>query len=158
MNKSRAVMQVKNLKPAGCNPRKITAAQLSRLKKSLEEFGDLSGIVFNVRTQTLIGGHQRTKNFSPDWEVVKEPHTDQTGTVALGYIETPSGRMAYREVDWPEEKEKKANIAANKHGGEFDDDLLRQLLDDMKIKEPDLDMELMGFDINELSDNSARSV
>lgn len=139
-------MQVKDLKPAGYNPRKITKAQLERLKKSLQEFGDLSGIVFNVRTQRLIGGHQRIKNFSPDWGIVKKPHTDKTGTVATGYIETPSGRMSYREVDWPEDKEKKANIAANKHGGEFDDDLLKQLLDDMKIVETDLDIELIGFD------------
>ncbi len=45
-------MQIKDLKPAAYNPRKITDAQLARLKKSLEEFGDLSGIVVNVRTQT----------------------------------------------------------------------------------------------------------
>lgn len=76
-------MQIRDLKPAGYNPRKITKSQLERLKKSLDEFGDLSGIVFNVRTQTLIGGHQRTKNFDPAWEIIKEPHTDAVGTVAL---------------------------------------------------------------------------
>ncbi len=109
-------MQVKDLKPAGYNPRKITKAQLERLKKSLQEFGDLSGIVFNVRTQTLIGGHQRNKALDPSWPIIKEPQTDATGTVAAGYIETPHGRFVYREVDWPETKEKMANIAANKQG------------------------------------------
>lgn len=49
-------MKVQDLKPAGYNPRKITKAQLERLKKSLDEFGDLSGIVFNVRTQTTLAG------------------------------------------------------------------------------------------------------
>lgn len=138
-------MKLTDLKPAAYNPRKITDAQLARLKKSLDEFGDLSGIVFNVRTQTLIGGHQRIKNIDADCKITKKPYTDKTGTVALGYIEAESGRMTYREVDWSEEKEKKANIAANKHGGEFDDDLLKELLDDLKLEDP-LDIELIGFD------------
>jgi len=143
-------MQVKNLKPADYNPRKITDPQLARLKKSLEEFGDLSGVVFNKRTQQLVSGHQRCKNFSPDWKIEKSAHKDKTGTVALGYIETPSGRMTYREVDWPEDKEKKANIAANKQGGEFDDDLLKSLLDDLKLEDP-LDLELIGFNNKEIN-------
>lgn len=143
-------MKVKDLKPAGYNPRKITDKKLSALKKSLDEFGDLSGIVFNVRTQTLIGGHQRTKNFDPSWEIIKEPHNDAVGTVALGYIETPSGRMTYREVDWPEEKEKMANIAANKQGGEFDEIPLKDLLEELKIDNP-LDIDLIGFDETEIS-------
>jgi tellurite resistance protein len=143
-------MQVKDLKPAGYNPRKISKEKLAALKKSLEEFGDLSGIVFNIRTETIIGGHQRTKNFDPSWPVVKEPHEDITGTVALGYIETPSGRMTYREVDWPEIKEKQANIAANKHGGEFDDELLAKLLNEIKLESPLMDFELVGFDDDEI--------
>lgn len=143
-------MQVKDLKPAGYNPRKISKEKLAALKKSLEEFGDLSGIVFNIRTQTLIGGHQRAKNLDPSWPIVKEPQTDQTGTVAAGYIETPSGRLTYREVDWPEAKEKQANIAANKHGGEFDEILLKDLLEEMKLEYPLLDIELIGFDEKEL--------
>jgi hypothetical protein len=70
-------MQVKDLKPAGYNPRKISKEKLAALKKSLEEFGDLSGIVYNSRTRTLIGGHQRIKNLaavmylpSGDWRHV----------------------------------------------------------------------------------------
>jgi len=138
-------MKLTDLKPAAYNPRKITDAQLARLKKSLEEFGDLSGIVFNTRTQTMVSGHQRVKNIDADCKITKKPHTDKTGTVALGYIDTAAGRFAYREVDWPEDKEKKANIAANKHGGEFDDDLLKELLDGLKLEDP-LDIELIGFD------------
>ncbi len=86
--------QLKDLNPAAYNPRKITDAQLARLKKSLEEFGDLSGIVVNVRTQTMISGHQRVKNIDADCKITKKPHTDATGTVALGYIDTPAGRLA----------------------------------------------------------------
>ena len=144
-------MKVKDLKPAGYNPRKISPEKLAALKKSMEEFGDLSGIVFNVRTQTIIGGHQRIKNMDPSWKIIKKPQTDKTGTTAAGYVETPHGRLTYREVDWPEEKEKMANIAANKHGGEFDDDLLKELLDNMKLADPELDIELIGFDDDEMA-------
>jgi hypothetical protein len=144
-------MQVKDLKPAGYNPRKISKEKLAALKKSLEEFGDLSGIVYNTRTQTLIGGHQRIKNLDPAWKIVTKPQTDPTGTTAAGYIETPHGRLTYREVDWPEIKEKQANIAANKHGGEFDDELLKNLVEEIKLEDPAMDIALIGFDDKELT-------
>ncbi len=54
-------MNIMDLKPAEYNPRTISDDQLERLKKSLEEFGDLSGIVFNRQTGNLVGGHQRLK-------------------------------------------------------------------------------------------------
>lgn len=38
---------------------------LRALQKSMAEFGDLSGIVFNRRTGNLIGGHQRIKIIDP---------------------------------------------------------------------------------------------
>jgi len=145
-------MKVKDLKPAGYNPRKISPEKLAALKKSLEEFGDLSGIVFNVRTQTVIGGHQRIKNMDPTWKIIKKPQTDKTGTTAAGYVETPHGRLTYREVDWPEIKEKQANIAANKHGGEFDDELLADLLKEIKTEDTLLDFSLIGFDDDEMAD------
>ena len=142
-------MKINDLKPASYNPRKITDEKLEMLKKSLTEFGDLSGIVYNRRTGTLIGGHQRLKTFDPSWPITKESTTDDRGTVALGYVETPHGRMTYREVDWPEAKEKAANIAANKHGGEFNDALLKKLIKELKID--DTDMDLIGFDDEELN-------
>ena len=113
-------MKVKDLKPAPYNPRKITDKQLSMLEKSMKEFGDLSGVVYNIKTGRIVGGHQRIKKLDPEWDIVKQEHKDKNGTVAVGHIETPSGRWAYREVSWTEHKEMAANIAANKHGGEFD--------------------------------------
>jgi hypothetical protein len=142
------MMKLKDLKPAGYNPRKISDEKLAMLKKSLAEFSDLSGVVFNIRTQTLICGHQRIKNFDPEWPITKKSHKDKTGTVALGYIETPFGKMQYREVDWPEDKEKKANIAANKHGGDFDYGLLKNLMDELESE--DFDVELTGFSEKEI--------
>jgi len=141
-------MKIKDLQPAPWNPRKITDKQLAMLKKSMAEFGDLSGIVRNVKTGNLIGGHQRIKNLDPSWPIISKPHTDKTGTVALGYIETPSGRWQYREVDWPEKKEAAANIAANQQGGEFDLPALREII--LTLDTGDFDMELIGFNSHEL--------
>lgn len=136
-------MKVKDLKPASYNPRKITDKKLDMLGKSMKEFGDLSGIVFNRQTGNLIGGHQRLKHLQPEWEIVKGKDDD-------GYIKTPFGNWGYREVDWDEKKEIAANIAANKHGGEFDMVKLKDLL--VEIDDGSVDMELTGFDEHELQD------
>lgn len=85
-------MKVKDLKPAKYNPRKIADKKLSMLKKSMKEFGDLSGIIYNIKTQRLIGGHQRIKHLDPSWNITKKPYKDNIGTIATGYIETPFGQ------------------------------------------------------------------
>jgi hypothetical protein len=141
-------LTVGDLVPAPYNPRKITEKQLGMLKKSMSEFGDLSGVVVNVRTGRLIGGHQRTKNLDKSWPIIKQPHVDKVGTVALGYIDTPAGRWQYREVDWTEKKEAAANVSANKQGGEFDLPLLKEII--LNIDDGAFDMELTGFNSHEL--------
>lgn len=111
-------MKIKDLKPADYNPRQISDEKLKMLNKSMQEYGDLSGIIFNRKTGNLIGGHMRIKNLDPEWEVVKKDAADNMGTVAEGYIETPFGRWVYREVNWPKKKEKAAvlcNIVLTAH-------------------------------------------
>ena len=143
-------MKVKDLKGSPYNPRRISDRQMEMLKKSMHEFGDLSGIVRNRRTGNLVGGHQRLKHFQPSWEIVAAPHTDAVGTVAAGHIKTPFGDWTYREVDWDEQKEKGANISANKQGGEFEPALLRELL--LELDTGAFDMDLTGFDSKEIED------
>lgn len=143
-------MKIEDLKAAEYNPRQITDKRLEMLNKAMYEFGDLSGIVFNRRTGTLIGGHQRVKNLDPEWKIVKHEYQDDTGTVAEGYIETPFGRWGYREVNWPREKELAANVAANKHGGEFEHLKLKEIA--VELDAADFDMEIMGFDEDELKE------
>lgn len=140
-------MKVKDLKPADYNPRTISESKLGMLGKSLKEFGDLSGVVFNVTTGNLVGGHQRLKHLEPDWEIVKEPGVDETGTVAVGYIVTPRGRLAYREVAWPIGKEIQANIAANHHGGVDDPRALAKLFKNIGR---DQDASVLGFRENDI--------
>jgi|GEM_PF-3003118 len=126
------------------NPRKISPEKLADLGRAMKEFGDLGGIVYNVRTKQLIGGHQRVENFNPDRAIEKTEHADATGTVAIGYVIEGGIRWAYREVDWPEEREIAANIAANRHGGEWDIPKLKELL--VSLDDGGSDLSLSGFD------------
>lgn len=139
--------QVSSLSVNPKNPRKISDDQLKRLKKSLEKFGDLSGIIFNVRTKKLVGGHQRIKVLPKNSEIVIEQKYDEPtekGTTAIGFISVDGERFKYREVDWDEMTEKAANIAANKHGGDFDEDQLSEWLNELNLA--DYDMDLVGFE------------
>ena len=142
--------RIGELRPAPYNPRKITEAKLQLLGRAMREFGDLSGIVFNRKTGNLVGGHQRVKHLDPSWEVIKTEldKPDAVGTVAVGHIETPFGRWSYREVDWGENTEKAANVAANQHGGEFDIPKLKELLTELDTGE--FPIALTGFEEAEL--------
>ena len=133
-----------DLTPAKYNPRKVSPGAITRLRQQLQEFGDLGGIVFNIRTGRLVGGHQRIAALQDSWPIDKQPHADQAGTVATGHIDTPHGRLAYREVDWPETKEKLANLAANNQAGDFDNAMVKALLVD--LSDLGAPLELTGFD------------
>ena len=139
---------VKDLNQAPYNPRKISDKQLQILNKSMREYGDLSGIVFNVATNNIVGGHQRTKVLNPEAIIQKESYQDDTGTTAIGYIITSEGKFSYREVNWTEQKEKAANIIANKAGGEWDFTKLKDLIEELDNGQ--FDLELTGFDAEEI--------
>lgn len=148
--------KVSDLRPAEYNPRTISEAQLKALAAALKEFGDLSGIILNQRTGNLIGGHQRIKTLDKSWPIklvrsskwAEGETLDKCGTIASGAIETPFGDLAYRLVDWPEQKEKAANLAANKHGGDWDLPKLKELL--VELDTGAFDLSLTGFDPKEL--------
>lgn len=106
------------------NPRKISIKQTDKLRETLEEFGDLSGIVYNRNTGNFVGGNQRSKVM--DFDSCKIEYTekkrkpDAQGTVALGFVIWKGKKYSWREVKWDEEKERRGNIVANKGGGEWD--------------------------------------
>lgn len=142
-------MQLKDLKSNPKNPRKIGDNRLKALQKSLLKFGDLSGIVYNIRTKALVSGHQRKKGLPPDAKVKIEQKYDKPTrcfTVAEGYIEIEGERFKYREVDASPEWEAEALLAANKHGGQWDNELLRLHF----LENPKLNIELSGFNIDEI--------
>lgn len=140
------------------NPRTITPSRLAALKDSLDQFGDLSGIILNRRTNKLVGGHQRLTAWENRADVtitetLSKP--DRVGTVAYGFVQIDGTRYAYREVDWDENRERAANIAANKHGGEFDDKMLMDIVRNLDTKKPE--SSAIGFDAKELAELLAKS-
>ena len=143
---------VKDLRPAKYNPRTISKAQIANLDRSLEEFGQLGGVVFNCAMGNLVAGHQRIATLEgKKTKLVKSPFKDDKGTVAEGYIEVYSKnekpyRIPYREVSWSSlHVEQMANIAANAQGGSFDTVKLGKLVE--KLQRIDgFDLALTGLD------------
>lgn len=120
---------INELKRARYNPRKELKqgdTEYEKLKRSIEEFGYVEPIIWNERTQTVVGGHQRL-----------------TVLIDLGHKEVDCVI-----VDLPDDKEKALNIALNKIEGEWDNEKLVELLSE--LNELDFDLELTGFDLDEL--------
>ncbi len=124
----------------------------------MEEYGDLSGIVFNRRSGYLIGGHQRIEHLPPESEIaiierLEEPN--EVGTVARGFVAVGSELWTYREVDVDEQTEAMMNLAANKQGGDFLFPDLPNLVSTLDAEGQDLG--LAGFDPRELEELLAYS-
>jgi hypothetical protein len=129
-------MTISDLKAAEYNPRMISEKNLTGLKFSLSEFGDLSGIVFNKRTGNLVTGHQRTKAIQEEFGDLMIFGPDLGDSLMF---ELPNGDSFHvRVVDWPLEKEMAANVAANNPAlqGAFTVDL-QQILMDIQSNQPE---------------------
>lgn len=135
------------------NPRlPFTESEADVFKRSLAEFGDLSGVTENRRTNRLVGGHKRVEQFRADpaasvtiTETLAAP--DAVGTLAYGHVICFGTRWSYRLVDWPENKEAAANLAANQFGAEFDWSGVSETL---KLAQG-MDLALTGFDAEEVA-------
>lgn len=146
-------MKLSDLKKADYNPRRISAFDFANLKKSIADLGDLSGLVWNRRTQRIVGGHQRKEAYQELGgtivivEELKKPNSK--GTIARGHVTIGDEQYAYREVDWDEQTEKLANLAANRVQGEWDQDKLAELIFELKdIPE----LPAAGFSQNEITE------
>ncbi len=122
---------VEQINPAPYNPRQDLQPgdpAYEQLKRSLLTFGPVEPLVWNQRSGTLVGGHQRLK-------VLRElGHQDVEVVV----------------VDLPLDKEKALNLALNKIQGAWDDDKLATLLEEL-TRLPDFEVSLTGFDLPEIS-------
>jgi DNA modification methylase len=122
---------ISKIKPSIYNPRRNLQPgdpEYEKLLKSINEFDCVEPLVWNRRTGNLIGGHQRLKI------LLARGDTEVTCSV----------------VDLPLEKEKALNLALNKISGDWDNEKLTNLLDEL-IRIPDFDIELTGFDLPEAS-------
>ena len=108
------------------NPRKISPHDFSSLRLSLAKFGAVEPVVVNARTNRLVGGHQRLKA------------ADAEGFSTFPVV----------EVDLSETEERQLNIALNRIAGEWDEEKMIAVLDE--IEAADGDLALTGFDDAEL--------
>lgn len=141
------------LTAAEYNPRSISSHDAQALFDAIGKFGDMSGLVFNRRTNNIVGGHQRKEQYQRHGgrieisETLDEPN--EVGTVARGYVIIGTEKFVYRVVDWPTEKEKLANVATNNIQGDWDDDSLAELIHSLK---DDPNLPDTGFTIKEVTE------
>jgi ParB-like chromosome segregation protein Spo0J len=124
------IISAELLNPAKYNPRKdlkLGDTDYEKLLRSVEEFGYVEPVIWNKRTGNIVGGHQRFK-------ILRQ----------LGYTEI---QCVVLDID--EQRENALNVALNKIGGEFDSELLSNLL--RELDESGFDVRLTGFEDEEIS-------
>jgi hypothetical protein len=121
--------------PASYNPRKMRPGPFSKLKRSLEEFGQVDPLIVNRVNNRLVGGHQRLRALQ---ELGKSE-------VLVSWVDEPN-----------EEREKALNIALNNAelAGEWDTTKLADLLDSIKDQSVAL---LSGFDQHQIAQMIAKT-
>ena len=121
-------IKIAELVPAAYNPRKELKPgdkEYEKIKNSISEFGYVDPVIVN-KDMTVIGGHQRIN-------VLKD----------LGFTE-----IDCVVIDIDKTKEKALNIALNKITGEWNKELLADLIQD--LQDSDFDVDLTGFDPPEI--------
>lgn len=124
-------MPIDRLLPAPYNPRRPLLPgdpEYEALKRSVQEFGLVEPLVWNRRTGRLVGGHQRLR-------VLRD----------LGVRE-----VEVSVVDLDEERERLLNLALNRIQGDWDQEKLRELLDELDRAGAALD--LSGFTEREVEE------
>ncbi len=116
-----------DLRPDPFNPRRISDAELEALTRSIQEFGLVAPIIARREDRTVIGGHQRL-----------------VAARRLGWKTLP---VIF--LDLGVEQARLLNLALNKISGQWDTELLAQMLADLKPIE-DIDLSLSGFSEEEL--------
>jgi DNA modification methylase len=129
--------KVKDLLPAGYNPRKMSESERRDIEDSIKEFGTAVPLVLNIGTRenVLIGGHQRALIYAD-----------------LG-IEEIDVMVPSRELT--EREEKTLNLRLNKNLGSWDDDLLKALDMDLLLEVGFADDELQSLfdDVDVINDD-----
>lgn len=124
-------VEVKKLKEAGYNPRKMSQGDIRKLRTTIREFGMVLPIIVN-KDLTVIGGHQRLK-------VAKQ--MEMTGVPCV-------------ILDLTEAKAKALNIALNKIHGDWEWKMLKDVLQGLDTGE--FDIGVTGFDSKEIEDLMTR--
>src|SRR5665811_999292 len=119
------LVPIDQLHPDPANPRRISEQELDALERSLREFGFVQPVLARREDGVVIGGHQRL-----------------VAARRLGLSTVP---VTY--LDLSIEQARLLNLALNKIGGSFDEQLLARLLADLQAS-PDVDLSLSGFGLS----------
>jgi len=132
----------------GCsyNPRKMTPEARKRLERGLKQHGLVVPICVNLRTMNIVGGHQRVKSLD-------------------SLYQTKDYELDCAVIDVDEKKEKELNILLNNTDamGDFDEDMLADLLNEVDYDAAGFDADtlekMMGdsFDIDILTDEDVEA-
>jgi len=125
------MVKINQINPAPYNPRKDLKpgdVEYEKLKNSIVNFGYVEPMVWNQKTGNLVGGHQRYKIL----------------------VEQGLKELEVSIVDLPLEKEKVLNLALNKIQGQWDQDKLAILLEELS-QVPNFEVGLTGFELPEIS-------
>ena len=120
-------MKLDDITPANYNPRielNENDPEYDKIKNSIEQFGYVDPIIYNKRTNTIVGGHQR-------YTVLRD----------LGYEE-----VDVSVVDMDEQDEMALNVALNKVEGEWDKDKLKDVIEQLEEDK----LVFTGFDDDEI--------
>lgn len=121
---------ISSLKLNPQNPRKHPKRQLQKLQSSIQTFGFVVPVLFD-ETGQLLSGHGRVE-----------------AARAVGMTEVPA-----IEVKHLTEAQKKAFIIADNHLteiAEWNEPLLKQQLIEISQEDPDLNLEITGFEVSEI--------
>ncbi len=126
---------------ANYNPRKISDEAKKQLKANLKRIGLLGGVVWNKTTGNLVSGHQRVS-------VMDEVNRYESGENDY--------ELRVEVVEMDEKTEKEQNIFMNNRSvqGEFDTDMLENMLSDIDYTNAgldDFDLQMLG--IGEIDEN-----
>ncbi len=143
-------IKLTEIKPADYNPRRISDEDFQKLKNSIRTFGLTDPIIVNLKNNTIIGGHQRYDvlvDILLEEDNLAEKEYDLIEKGDIGFVFDVEN-LTLKNEDY----EKALNIALNKISGEWDTVKLNSLVEELKVK--DFDLELTGFDDIELEEIS----
>lgn len=140
-------IKITDIVPADYNPRKISEQEYTKLRNSIETFGLVDPIIINLKNNHIVGGHQRydvlLDQYMEDNDFFPELQMLRLGDVGFVFSDTD---LSIENEDY----EKALNLALNKISGEWDNDKLSAVLNDLSLK--GFDTDLTGFDDLELTE------
>jgi DNA modification methylase len=145
-------MELKKIKltdihEAEYNPRVMTESEMNKLENSLNEFGMVDPIIINLKNNKIIGGHQRYKailnKYYEEGEFNPELNLIRLGDVGWCFTDT--------DVTIKDENHEKAlNLALNKISGDWDNEKLNNIIEELSTEGFNID--LTGFTELEIND------